>query len=122
MNIENYTPHKLVICSANNKWELESLGNIRLTQKVPNFVEDWNGVPVYTPPTYKAIEGIPKDLIESKTPRIIAVSMPVGLYIREHPDTFPENIQVWGPDTSPNGGVRNEKGEIIGTKALIKYR
>jgi hypothetical protein len=53
----------------------------------------------------------------------ILVSQLVAQYLMDHPDVKKfHNIQsIYCPDTGPNGAVRNVKGEIIGTRRLIKY-
>jgi hypothetical protein len=53
---------------------------------------------------------------------LVIVSAMVGNFIADRPDSFPDlQGRIYGPDTSPQGGVRDDKGKPIGTKGLIRY-
>lgn len=49
----------------------------------------------------------------------IIVSMPIGDYFAANPSKCQH--WVFGPDTGPDAAVRDEKGQIVGTKRLIFY-
>jgi hypothetical protein len=125
MKIKNYTPHVINITDKKTKisHEFKSKGNIRLLQKNKNLIGEWNSIPIYSPPTYSSLEGMPTSLLENKEEEIgILVSMPVGNYLSANPKQLPSNISVYGPDTSPENSLRNEKGDIVESYALIKYK
>jgi len=49
----------------------------------------------------------------------LLVSMPVGEYIAANPEAC--RHWVFGPDTGPGAVVRDQRGQIIGTKRLVFY-
>jgi len=51
---------------------------------------------------------------------VILVSMPVGQFIAELNEDIPYN--VGGPDTGPEGVVRDSEGQILGTTRFVWYR
>lgn len=76
------------------------------------------GIPVLSPPAYDRVEGV----VPHTTDVALLVSMAVGEYMRAHPETVPVyGQQVYGPDTGPANSVRSPSGEILGTRALIRY-
>ena len=72
-------------------------------------------ISVYSPQEFGDVEGLPS--YESGHCPDILVSLLVGQRLREN-GAWPGG--VFGPDTG-TGAVRDEKGQIIGTKWLIQY-
>jgi hypothetical protein len=125
MNIKNFTPHTVNIVDRNTEisHSFKSEGDVRLSTKFGEKIEEWNKIPVYNPPEYTDIVGIPEYLLKNKEEKIgIIVSMPVGIFISEHRNDFPEHISVYGPDTSPENVIRDEKRLVSGSYAFIKYK
>ncbi len=56
---------------------------------------------------------------DRRAPYGVLVSMPVGEFLARHPATY--SGPVYGPDTSPAGVIRDDKGQIKGTKRLVCY-
>lgn len=50
----------------------------------------------------------------------VIVSQLVAVYLKEHQQEY-KLRNVYAPDTEPNGVCRNDAGQIVGTKRLIKY-
>jgi len=46
--------------------------------------------------------------------------MPVGQTVHDNDEYHPP-FEVFGPDTGPDHVVRDDKGQILGTKRFIKY-
>ncbi len=126
LELINYTPHKIVIYNEKEDFlvSFPSSGNIRLVSEERNYQGKIMGIiPVISPQKFIGLT-IPQEIKSMKKDCGILVSMPVGQWISEHATLdLPNNIYVFGPDTSPENVVRSRNtGEIIGTKALIKYK
>ena len=76
-------------------------------------------IPVYPAPEFTGLEGP----IEEARGRRVLVSMPVGQWIQQNKvlDGRLADIEVYGPDSGPKGRVSDANGNIIGTKALVRY-
>lgn len=120
----NHTPHAIVVYSGEKiihtfppiapvlrlqeddafKWKFTALQT-----------EGSSSIPVTGPPVYIGVSHAVNGNI--------LVSQLVGQYLRDHPETKKDYAigSVYVPDTGPGGVVRNDKGEIVGTKRLIKY-
>jgi len=126
VKIENYTPHSISLYKESEKvHEFPSQGDIRLKEIPQQNIAKWKGIPVYSAPEYTGLDGVPEHLLEEKGEDLgIIVSMPVGKFLasEEHKKSLPGRIHVFGPDTGPKSVVRGEKGEILGAKALIRYK
>ena len=123
IQLKNYTPHKITLFheSMDKTIDIPSSGEIRLLEGPQDSIDKWEGIPVYSPPEYTKLEGVPNDLMDENGEEIgIIVSMPVGRYLMGN--ILPNRIHVYGPDMGPKNAVRNEKGQPIGTKALVKYK
>lgn len=114
----NLTPHALTIVypDQSNLIVIPSTGMARLISLEQKEIETISGIQVVGPQNFISVEGLGDTL--GDTP--ILVSMPVGEYLARNPAFY--NGPVYGPDTSPIGVVRNEKGEITGTKRLVRYK
>ncbi len=118
-DIINYTPHAIHL----GELVFESSGNIRLKNAPARKIATWKDiVPICDAPTYEGLDTLPDDVAARKNARAILVSLPVGEYVRAHPDALPGYLTVLGPDTSPAHVVRNDKGQIVGSNALVMYR
>lgn len=118
-DLVNYTPHAIHL----GDLAFESSGNIRLKNAPPQQVATWKEiVPIYGAPAYEGLDTLPDDVAVKTNARGILVSLPVGEYVRAHPAALPGYLMVLGPDTSPAHVVRNDKGQIVGTNALVMYR
>ena len=65
--------------------------------------------------------GLEPDTLPDPLPRVIIVSSLVGEYLAKHQEIFP-GVTVVTPDTSPGFVIRDNDGQITGTKRLIGYR
>lgn len=121
--IINLTPHDVVVVGDDSDDPLHTFpahgGQARLTSAEQRLVEIINGnVPVYEPQKFTGIawpENLPKN------PSGVIVSMAVGEHCRLAAEDKNLGFRVYGPDTSPAGAVRNDKGQIVGTKRLVRY-
>lgn len=122
MKLENYTPHTIDLYKESKvAYSIPSSGNIRLEEISRKSEEKWNGIDIYSAPEFNNVFGIPEALLKEEGEEMgILVSMPVGNFLSQ--GNLPPRIHIFGPDTGPANGVRNEKGQIIGTKALIRYK
>jgi len=120
MDIVNCTPHDVIVYS--NGVEVmrfpKSQHCIRLVALPPRVIRMFGNSLgtgwVVEPPIYTHMEGAPKD-----TTKAILVSMPVGQEIAAGRINW--DAYVFGPDSSPDGAVRDDNGNIVGTKGLIQY-
>jgi hypothetical protein len=120
----NCTPHDIVLYEADGKTVKRTFPKrdfvLRLDQAAPNVAPFQNlGVPVVEPPAFSHHGA--KDMLNANdditSETLLIVSMVVG-------DFFANKDSQWwmfGPDTGPDGVVRDEKGQIIGTKRLVFY-
>ena len=75
-----------------------------------------SSIPVILAPLFTSVEGLPgKGFLPD-----ILVSMPVGEILRNEPETY--KGAVYGPDTGPDGVLRDDKGVIKGTFGLVLYK
>ena len=74
------------------------------------------GIPIYGRLGFTGVQGLPED----KSIPIIVSEM-VARYISENSVDEHARLQVFYPDTGPESAIRNEKGEIIAVKRLLKY-
>lgn len=118
--IINCTPHDVVVYSDNVEIMRfpKSQYCIRLVALPLHVIRTFGsslGIAWVTePPTYTHLEGAPED-----TTKQILVSMPVGQEIAA--GRIKWDGYVFGPDSSPNGAVRDNNGRIIGTRGLVQY-
>jgi hypothetical protein len=88
-----------------------------LTEKYQDCLE---GVFAYTTAaTFGGLEGMPPNDMNLPQNALI-VSMPVGEYLRNNPSRWMG--PVFGPDTSPDGAIRDKDGVIIGCNRLVLYK
>jgi hypothetical protein len=93
----------------NGEWvEVPPSGKIARVETEQKKVEEVDGIPVYL-----VKYGKPRDLPEPQKDTVYLVSQLVLQCLSGRPD-------VLAPDTSPTGAIRDNKGQIIGVKALIK--
>lgn len=111
----NLCPHDIVLSLEDITFEFKTTRCLRLVEKEGNVLpNEYELVPVLSPPEYIGLNFTPEP-----GSRII-VSQLVAQYLKEHQETFKLGA-VYAPDTGPRGAVRDDKGQIIGTKRLIKF-
>ena len=117
--IVNLCPHDVVVYS-NDKRIISTFKatgqTLRLKEETGKNLQNLGGtIPVVTPTKYIGLDGnYPTGDV------ILLVSQLVGEYILDNLTTI-DVKGVYSPDTGPNGVVRDDKGQIIGTKRLKKY-
>lgn len=108
--IINLTPHDVVVHLEGEKKIYPKSGEVaRVTTKSVQ-VGEVDGVPVFEQ-TYGEIEGLPDPQD--------GVYYIVSLVVRQAAQAQ-GRTDVISPDTSPSGAVRNEAGQIIGTKGFVR--
>jgi hypothetical protein len=115
----NYCPHDIHVYNEKNEkihtFKCKPV-SIRLIETEGDVVETLRGdegeISAKTPSMYMGLTRMPEE-------RSIICSQVVAQFLVEHRMSGIDHCYV--PDTGPKGSVRNEKGEIIGTKRLIKY-
>lgn len=127
--IVNLTPHKIVIYSKDKKTilkELPSQGVLRCEERFPQSAGelriDDHYIEMCEKPEYTSIE--PFHLLKKYNDHFLIVSMPVGLEFSKGGFLLKKSLGirgVLGPDTGPDGVVRDESGRILGTIRLIRY-
>lgn len=120
MNVYNGTPHAIILCDPTTGAQLQefpSNGMIRINEsraekdlKIEGFP-----YPLVAPPTFHGLIGMPDDIDAT-----LIVSMPVGQLIQACPNIW--RGAVVGPDTGPDGVVRDAAGKIVGTKRFVVYK
>ena len=103
----NLTPHPLIIFGpGGERVEIPPSGQVARVAERREWIGEVNGIPVYRP-VYGPVEGLP----DPKEDTVYLVSSLVLSRVRGRDD-------VLAPDTGA-GAVRDEKGQIIGVKALL---
>ncbi len=123
--LTNWTPHDIVVYDDAGK-------SIIMTYKASGQVarvdvgmqlklgELHPGIPVIEAQDFdKGTLVISNSEEDGRAPYGILVSMPVGDFLAKYPGMFCG--PVYGPDTSPVGVIRDDKGQIKGTKRLVCY-
>lgn len=107
MKILNYTPHTIHICNeiGDVTASYESAGSARVATRQEE-VGTVNGISVYAT-EYGEVEGLP----DKQDDTFIIVSFMVKQAMAGRHDLI-------CPNTSPQGVVRNEAGQIIGVKSF----
>ena len=115
----NCTPHDISVFSCfcdEPRVYAKSGKEIRVTSEEQTPLPfDALGVPVVSRQVFTSLT-IPDDIPAGSS---LLVSMPVGEYFAAHPDQC--RHWVFGPDTGPDGVVRDQQGKICGTKRLVFY-
>lgn len=122
---KNHTPHDIVVIPVAGG-PVYSFAKtepvLRLTQNKEEFCppllvgqDQLLTIPIVTPPQYLGLS--------AHVSGAILVSQMVAEWIVRHPEAVDEMgiDAVYVPDTSPAGVIRNEHGEIIGTRRLVRY-
>jgi len=87
----------------------------------PVLAGEYGAFPAVEAPAFTGIAPAPlADLLDAHA-RLILVSMPVGQYLRDHPLLVPSHVAVFGPDSGPDGAVRDASGVILGCKRVVRY-
>jgi len=112
MNIINLTPHAINVMDkeGNVIASFPPSGTVARAATITEQLADLDGVPVLRQ-AFGAVEG----LSDPQPDTIYLVSMVVGQAIGH------TRTDIYGPDTSPAGAVRDAEGRIIGTRQLVYY-
>ncbi len=118
------TPHDIDIYDASGKNILikyEKSGTVvRLASKKQNKLYDLpSGTSVYQRQIFSGLDNMPS--VDGRKFGGIIVSDKVGEFFIANGRTMGTKFYVYGPDTSPEGGVRGATGSISGTKRLVEY-
>ncbi len=117
----NMTPHDICVYDNEEKTVIITFpasGYVcRCTSETPESqLPDRGGIPMIEAPRFRDVEGLPPSV---SAPDVL-VSMPVGEFLRDHPDWY--RGAVLGPDTGPGYAVRDDGGAIRGTTRLVLYK
>lgn len=128
-NVYNLTPHAINVAG---KVEIPSSGKLRLTRATENVetatftmsTPDGELVEIqgsmFTPWTGYEFDSNKLASVPDSPGDALIVSMPVAEFIMRG-NLWPA-VAIWVPDTGPQNGLRNERGEIVGTRAFVVYR
>jgi hypothetical protein len=125
-SILNLTPHAIhLYCNKTVVLMIEPHGSTaRMIEQrpiLPNLSTSCLfNLPVSASPVFIDVSNLPTELDDGK--KVILVSMPVGHFLRDHPEIW--KGPVIGPDTGPGpmGAVRDEFGNIIGCSSFVLYK
>lgn len=117
-SIINLCPHDISVYTGDGEViHFATLGAhkaLRLEEEAGRQYINEEGIPESSPSTYVGLNYLPEP-----GSRVI-VSQLVAVYLKEHQQEY-KLRNVYAPDTGPNGVCRNDAGQIVGTKRLIKY-
>jgi hypothetical protein len=117
----NCTPHDIVLYD-NNRNVIHTFPKTGVDARLLSDPQrglpfQHTGVPVFSPQRFEAVlMNGPADALPVVGSFVI-VSLPVGEYYMRKPAAY----WVFGPDTGPEGVVRDQRGQIMGTKRLVFY-
>lgn len=112
MKIINLTPHEISIISESGEVvrRYPASGQIARAASTTEIIGELDGVPVARQ-QFGEVSGLP----DPEPGTVYLVSLVVGQAMKGQRD------DLYGPDTSPDGAVRDDDGRIIGTRRLVKY-
>ncbi len=121
MNAERYvncTPHSINVFASDGKTNVMTFPQSKFIARIEQLPQKEIGrifakVPIVDTPAYGQVIGLP-DVAGD-----IIVSMDVAHRLCETRQWSAGKVLV--PDTSPDGVVRDDNGQIVGTKRLVKY-
>lgn len=122
--ISNTTPHEILLFVGNNDVKrFKPENGLRLIaepqQQVVDSIFNINDIPVVTKQNFIGFKWDDPAKVPCKNNMVLLVSMPVGEYFAAHPELA--EYTIMGPDTGPDGVIRDNAGKIIGTKRFILY-
>ena len=116
-SLKNYTPHEVIVMDTNGTTPLDRFPpqetTIRLLGSDQKHIESIGPIRVVTRPTYTGLNYTPPE------GESIIVSMVVAEYMVAQ--NMHQKYQIYVPDSSPKGAVRDEMGVIKGVRQLVKY-
>ena len=132
-NVLNTTPHAVNYYSKNEAGEFvmtqtfpksayvsrlgETAGSLDAFNRSGEFLQKY---PHVAAPIYSGVEGLPP--ANEMNDKTVIVSMVVGNYLAANPNAISStNTTFVGPDTGPQGVVRDDKGGILGTNRFVVY-
>jgi hypothetical protein len=123
MRVLNLTPHDVHVLNDDGSTLLtypKSGQQVRLISKPQIPVDcDLEQVPVVSAQSWSNVDQSIK--IDPNVTHLL-VSMPVGEFLARSPISNQYwNYTIIGPDTGPQGAVRDQTGRIVGTRRLVLY-
>lgn len=118
----NRTPHAVVVVGVSSRYgdlTFAPSGIVARAISAPqeplglvaaNEDEGIEGIPLVSPPSFSDVLGI--DTGPGEYVIVSALAAPIAATKRRH---------VYSPDSGPESAVKNEKGEIIGVRRLIRW-
>lgn len=119
----NLTPHDIVLHHGDDVYTFPASGAVARVEQLPAKVADtFDDIPIWSAPVYGDVIW-PDSINEDDDIDAVIVSMVVGNAVQNCNDEgWALGFAVYGPDTSPDSVVRDEKGQIIAVKRLVCYR
>ena len=126
----NTTPHTVTLYVCKDiivDYAADKERQLRLAEQPGEDRGTAHGVPTRGPPQWTGLVPMswgPSPFSDIDGPIDLLVSMPVGNYLAANglPPGWRERVHaVYGPDTGPAAVVRDDSGQIRGTRALIRY-
>lgn len=112
MKIINLTPHEIAVVAESGEVirRYPASGTIARAASKTEIIDELDGIPVASQ-QFGEVSGLP----DPEPGTVYLVSLVVGQAMKGQRD------DLYGPDTSPDGAVRDAEGRIIGTRRLVKY-
>lgn len=110
MRIINLTPHQVTVRTESGDRVFEPSGQVARVAVTSVQTDEIDGIPVFEQ-TFGDIEGLP----DPEEGTIYLVSMMVRQAAQEQGRT-----DVVSPDTSPQGAIRNEQGQIVAVRGFVR--
>ena len=112
MKIVNLTPHDIVVMAEDGTEfrRYPASGTIARAASKTEIIGELDGVPVARQ-QFGEVSGLP----DPEPGTVYLVSLVVGQAMKGQRD------DLYGPDTSPDGAVRDDDGRIIGTRRMVKF-
>ena len=118
----NMTPHNLSVCPEGGSlifYPKTGMVARLMSKKQKQIGKLTDGSPVFEPQEFNGV--IPHTPFLAEGYRGAIVSMPTADWLKR---TMPEgwrHCEVYCADTGPEGVIRNENGDISGTRRLVRY-
>ncbi len=109
----NRTPHDVVVFAGHTSHIFPASGIVARATSLPQepvapFAHEGVEIPCVTPPNFGGAEGI-----DGEEPILVsALVAPIAAKLR---------TGVFSPDTGPGSVVRNDQGQILGVRRLIRW-
>lgn len=110
MRIINLTPHQVTVRTESGDRVFEPSGQVARVTVSSVQIDEIDGIPIFSQ-TFGEIEGLP----EPQEGTIYIVSLVVRQAAQAQGRT-----DVVSPDTSPQGAIRNEQGQIVAVRGFVR--